>query len=71
MLILTRCIAEGVSIGEGIHLKVLGIQGKQVRLGIEAPPHLEIFREELLGVETQGLPPEGFQENPALSKKRG
>jgi carbon storage regulator len=71
MLILTRCIAEGMSIGKGIHLKVLGIRGKQVRLGIEAPPHLEIFRDELWGAEAQRLPPEGFQENLALSKKRG
>jgi len=71
MLILTRCIAEGMSIGKDIHLKVLGIRGKQVRLGIEAPPQREICREELGGAEAQGLPPEGFQENLALSRKRG
>ena len=71
MLILTRCIAEGMSLGNDIHLKVLGIQGKQVRLGIEAPPNLEIFREELRWAEAQGLPPEGFLENLALTKKRG
>ena len=71
MLILTRCIAEGMSIGTDIHLKVLGIRGNQVRLGIEAPPNLKIFRDELWWPEAQGLPPEGFQENLALSKKRG
>ena len=70
MLILTRCIAEGMSIGKDIHLKVLGIRGKQVRLGIEAPPNLEI-RREVGWAEAQGLPPEGFQENLALSRKRG
>jgi len=71
MLILTRRIKEGMSIGTGIHLKVLGIQGNQVKLGIEAPPHLEIFRDELWGAEAQGLPAEGFQETPAPSKKKG
>ena len=71
MLILTRYIEEGMSIGNDIHLKVLGIRGKQVKLGIEAPPNLKIFREELGWAEAQGLLPEGFQKTLALSKKRG
>ena len=71
MLILTRCIAEGMSLGNDIHIKVLEIRGKQIRLGIEAPPNLKIFREELGWAEAQGLSPEGFQKTLALSKKRG
>lgn len=47
MLILTRKIGEGIIIGDQIRIKILDIQGKQVRLGIEAPPHLVILRQEI------------------------
>jgi carbon storage regulator len=37
MLILTRRIDESVRIGDEITVKVIGIKGDQVRIGIEAP----------------------------------
>jgi carbon storage regulator CsrA len=58
-----------MSLGNDIHIKVLEIRGKRIRLGIEAPPNLKIFREELGWAEAQGLSPEGFRKNLALSKK--
>ena len=46
MLILTRKIDEAVIVGDHIKVTVIQIHGKQVRLGIEAPPELLILREE-------------------------
>ncbi|MDQ7004431.1 MAG: carbon storage regulator CsrA [Ghiorsea sp.] len=48
MLILTRKKGETITIGQDIQVKVLDIQGGQVRLGIEAPPHIAVNREEIL-----------------------
>jgi carbon storage regulator len=47
MLVLTRRLGEGVTIGQGIRVVVLGIKGNQVRLGIEAPVQTEIYRDEI------------------------
>ncbi len=37
MLILTRRIGESINIGDDITVSVLGIHGRQVRIGVEAP----------------------------------
>lgn len=47
MLILTRKSGEGLFIGDGIRITVLEVRGKQIRLGIEAPPNVVILREEI------------------------
>ena len=46
MLILTRKVGETVLIGENIRIMVVQVRGKQVRLGIEAPPDLLVLRTE-------------------------
>jgi len=46
MLVLTRKIGEAVLIGNDVRVTIVQIRGKQVRLGIEAPPDLLILREE-------------------------
>lgn len=46
MLILTRKVDEAVFIGDDIKITVVEIRGKQVRLGIEAPPGLLVLRAE-------------------------
>ena len=46
MLILTRKVGETVLIGENISITVVEVRGKQVRLGIEAPPDLLVLRTE-------------------------
>jgi len=48
MLVLTRYPGQRIMIGDDIVLTVIDVKGKQVRLGIEAPSHLHIAREELL-----------------------
>ena len=47
MLILTRKTGEGLFIGDDIRIMVLEIRGKQIRLGIEAPPAVVVLREEI------------------------
>jgi carbon storage regulator len=47
MLVLTRKLGEGITIGNGIRVIILGVRGNKVRVGIEAPPQTEIYRDEL------------------------
>jgi carbon storage regulator len=47
MLILTRKIGECITIGDEIKVYVVDVRGKQVRLGIEAPTHAPIYRQEV------------------------
>lgn len=47
MLILTRKLGESITIGDNIKVTVLGIYGKQVRLGIDAPQKVVVHREEV------------------------
>jgi carbon storage regulator len=44
---LTRKSGERITIGDRIRVTVLEIKGKQVRLGIEAPPNTMVHREEI------------------------
>ena len=47
MLVLTRKPSQSLYIGDGIKITVHGIRGNQVRLGIEAPDNVRIYREEI------------------------
>ena len=47
MLILTRRTGESIKINENITVTVLGMKGNQVRLGIEAPKSVSVYREEI------------------------
>lgn len=47
MLILVRKSGETITIGEEIKVTVLGIQGKQVKLGITAPDRITVYRDEI------------------------
>jgi carbon storage regulator len=47
MLVLTRKSDESIKISDDITITVVEIKGNSVRLGIQAPPHLRIYRKEL------------------------
>ena len=48
MLILTRRIGETLLICDDITIKVVAINGNQVRVGIDAPLDVQVMRSELL-----------------------
>jgi carbon storage regulator len=47
MLILTRRVGEAIMIGKDIEVRVLGVQGQQIRLGVQAPKDVVVDREEV------------------------
>jgi carbon storage regulator len=49
MLVLSRKLNEKIVIDGGIVVTVVKIDRNQVRLGIEAPENVRIFREEIAG----------------------
>lgn len=69
MLVLTRRRGEGLTIGPEVRIVVLGVKGGQVRLGIVAPPSVEVHRDEIFAriqeenrfaAMTQVIPVEAF-----------
>lgn len=47
MLVLTRKPGEGLLIGESIAIKVIEVKGGAIRIGIDAPPDMKIYRQEV------------------------
>ena len=47
MLVLTRRTKQSIMIGDDIELTVLSVSGEKVRIGIEAPDDVSIFRKEV------------------------
>jgi carbon storage regulator len=51
MLILSRKVHQEIVIGNGISITIVAIRGRQVRVGIKAPPNVSIRRDELEPLE--------------------
>ena len=47
MLVLTRKSNQSIMIGDDIEVSVLAIMGEKVRIGIEAPRSIPVFRKEV------------------------
>lgn len=47
MLILTRKLGEMIRIGDDVTVRVIEVRGGQIRLGVEAPASVRIYREEI------------------------
>ena len=47
MLCLTRRLQESIMIGDDIKITIISIDWNQVKIGIDAPESVKIFREEI------------------------
>ena len=47
MLILSRKINERIMIGDDISISVIEVRGDQVRIGVDAPKNVKVFRQEV------------------------
>ena len=47
MLILSRKIDEKIQIGDDITITIIDIHGEQVKIGVEAPKSIKVFRQEV------------------------
>ena len=47
MLVLTRKSNQSIMIGDEIEISVLAVMGEKVRIGIEAPRSIPVFRREV------------------------
>ena len=47
MLILSRKINEKIKIGNDITVTLIGVSGDQVKIGVEAPKNVKVFRQEV------------------------
>jgi carbon storage regulator len=47
MLILSRKVNEKIMIGEDISISIIEIRGDQVRIGVDAPKTVKVFRREV------------------------
>lgn len=63
MLVLSRKKNESIMIGDAIEIKIISVEGDQVRIGIEAPRNLDVYRKEIfdaiqeenrLAIQSQG-----------------
>jgi carbon storage regulator len=56
MLVLTRKANQSIMIGDGIEISVLSVVGEKVRLGIQAPRDVPVFRKEVfLEIQAQNI----------------
>ena len=56
MLVLTRKRNQSIMIGDDIEVSVLSVAGEKVRLGIDAPRDIPVFRKEVyLEIQQQRL----------------
>lgn len=62
MLILSRRAGESLHVGDDIKITVLSIRGQQVKLGLELPEQMPVYREEIYlkvqGQNTSALEPD-------------
>jgi carbon storage regulator len=48
MLVLTRKSGESLMIGDDVVVTIVEVRGNQVKIGVDAPESVKVYREELL-----------------------
>jgi carbon storage regulator len=67
VLVLTRKSNQSIMIGDDIEISVLAVMGEKVRIGIEAPRSVPVFRREVY-VEIQEEGEESEEERPDVDR---
>ncbi len=66
MLVLTRKSNQSIMIGDEIEVSVLSVMGEKVRIGIQAPQRVPVFRKEIyLEIHREAGTPSPGQDRPA------
>ena len=65
MLVLSRKLGEKIVIGDNIVVTVVKIDRNQIRIGIEAPHEVPVYREEIAPSRVAGKPK---ADEPAFSR---
>jgi carbon storage regulator len=66
MLVLTRKSNQSIMIGDDVKVSVLSVIGEKVRIGIEAPQEVPVFRTEIY-LEIQNKQTDGATQESDLS----
>ena len=64
MLVLSRKTNEQLQIGDGITITILRVRGQSIRIGIEAPPEVQIRRSEIAPLPNAPRPPRAPRPRP-------
>ena len=59
MLILSRKVGQSIVINGNVVVKVVRVDGDQIKLGIQAPESVKVNREEIQRQQDAGIPPGG------------
>jgi carbon storage regulator len=71
MLILTRKLNEKIKIGDDITVTIVEIRGDQVKIGVEAPNHVKVFRQEIFqAIQQENRAAAGSATNTAEALKK-
>jgi len=69
MLILARKIDEKIKIGQDITITLIEIHGDQVKLGVEAPKNVRVFRQEVFdAIQSENKAAAAIPEQKALDE---
>ena len=71
MLVLTRKSNQSIMIGDDIEISVLAVMGEKVRIGIEAPRSIPVFRREVyVEIQADSDDPDGDDLDLGLERLR-
>lgn len=71
MLVLTRRTNQSIMVGDEIEISILSVAGEKVRIGIDAPDEVSLFRKEVyLRIEAEQSANGGGGEKTSVEERR-